>query len=108
VTEPRWAIVTSTGEEGTGAAAVIRPCIVTLGRIIGSMDQLADAQLAADAVNDRRATGLPLGPDLRDTLCFVRRHGHVDTSYCLASREEADAIIAALAARYDYRAKGDG
>lgn len=47
----RWIVVTPNGEDGTQAALVERPCIVSLGRIIGSFDQLADAQRAVEAVN---------------------------------------------------------
>lgn len=51
----RWAVVTPDGEGGTSAALVVRPCIVSFGRIIGSFDLLADAELAARAVNKRIA-----------------------------------------------------
>lgn len=48
--------------------------------------------------------GLPSIDDLADTFCFLRRHDHVEESHCEASWIEADRVVRALSARYDFRA----
>ena len=47
---------------------------------------------------------LPTVDDLADTFCFLRRHEHVEELHCEASWHEADRVVRALLARYDYRA----